>query len=200
MKCLIDADALKCLVNNTKKFLNKDGYGNSKMMQYIYLEIDAEAMLAKATAVNGYSISVEYAKCLECDQSFTCYIKPNIPKITKRDRLAELELIDNKLYVTVGENIVGFVQPKDSFYKVDDLVNKTLEKEPRASIYVDKNLLLAAVQSLDSLDYKKPVRIEIREKNEPVVIRTDINNIRFVLSKNVSDVERWEGSSANNNK
>ena len=187
MKCKVRANDLKRLVDNTKKFLGSAGY--QKLMQYIYLEVDVEENIVKATALNGYAVSEEYGMCVEADQSFSCFIKPNIPKITKKDMYAEIELINGKCYITVGENIVGFVQPEGEYYKTHDMILDWENTKPLAVVCMRKDLLLAAVQSLNH-DYRQEVRIEIREGKTPVIFRTDANNTRYVLPFHNSN---WEG-------
>lgn len=69
MKAIIDANELKRIVDNTKRFIGC----NSEKMNYIYIEIDAENNVIKATALDGNRISVEYAKIQSADQSFKCF-------------------------------------------------------------------------------------------------------------------------------
>ena len=87
MKATIGADSFKRLINATKRYIRTD-YVN-KYMTYIRLEISEG--LIKASAVDGNKVSIEYAEAAY-DTPFTCYIKPNIPKITKDDLTVELEL------------------------------------------------------------------------------------------------------------
>lgn len=187
MKCIVRANDLKRLVDNTKKFLGGSRY--QKILQYIYLEINVEDNEVKATALNCHTVSEEYAMCVEADQSFSCFIKPNIPKITKKDMYAEIELINGKCYITVGENIVGFVQPEAEYPKVHDQILNWENQKPLATVCLRKDLLLAAVQSLRH-DYRQEVRIEIREGKMPVIFRTDAHNTRYVLPYSNTN---WDG-------
>lgn len=178
MKYTVRASALKKLVDNTKKF-TRDSYSN-KLMKYIYLEIDAEKKEIKATAVNGWAISIEKDLCVEADQSFTCYIKANIPKVTKKDLYADIELAGDCCYITVGDSIVGFVQPECEYFKLDNILNGCKNTEPLASVSIRKDLLSMAVQSLKN-DSKNYVDIEIREGAQPVVFKSDTKCKRYVL-------------------
>lgn len=188
MKAIIDAMEFKRLVDNTKKFVSK--YESHKLMLYIYLQVNAETKEVKATAVDGHRISVEYTTAREVDESFNCYIKPVIPKITKNDRLVELELVDKKAYITVNDNIMGYKQPEGEYFKVDEIIQNAEAKEPTASIWVYPQLLKQALESVD-YGWKETVKIEIRNKKDPILIkrRNGRKDIKFVLPCNVSESE-----------
>jgi len=177
MRAIIDAIEFKRLVNGTKRFT---GITSNKASEYIYLEIDAENKIIKASACEGHEISIEYAKVKEVDVSFKCFIKPNIPKICNSDRNVEIELVDKKAYITVNENITGYKQPEQEFFKIDKLVKDTLENEITASICVDARLLKNALASIKT-GWDKSCDIEIRGKDKPIIIRTGEDNIKLVL-------------------
>lgn len=186
MRVEIDANAFKRLINNTKKFL---GYAK---MQYICLEFTGDEVIA--TALDGYRVSKETAKIRPfVTEPFKCYIKPNIPKITHQDRYAELELIDNRLLVTVGDNITGFVQPKEPpTYPVKSVIDNAIANEVKASVWVNPKLLKEALESCEVLNrYQNFVKLEICGKREPIKIwygeRDNENNIKLVLPVNHSD-------------
>ena len=170
MKATIQADSFKRLINNSKKFM---GIHNG-LMSYIYLEVDAEKKIIKAEALDGYKVSIEYSPVKEADSSFKCYVRANIPKITARDREVELELIENRCYVRVGENITGFIQPAGEWFKTEDVINKAEKQPVTASIYVDPKLLKEALDSIGEGAYKKGVKLEIRGKRDPIIIRPEV--------------------------
>lgn len=182
MKVKLNAFDLKRIVDGTKKFISK--YETNKLMTYIYLEVDAEKKEVKATALDGHRVSVEYAQAVEVDESFACYIRPNIPKISKSDLYAELELVNEKAYLTVGENITGYVQPEGMYFNVNKLMDD-LAKEPIvATIGVDATLLKEALDSIPK-GYKPCVKIEIRQPKQPIVItpvrKGEEQNCKIVL-------------------
>ena len=193
MKAIIEASEFKRLVTNTKKFVSR--YASNKLMGYIYLEVNADTKEIKATALDGHRVSVEYAMCSVAEQSFSCYIKPAIPKIAKRDRYVELELIGDKAYITVDDNIMGYKQPEGEYFKVDDMISDLEKKPPAAVIYVNAKLLKSALESVSGLsDYKPLVKIEIRDRKDPIVIkkirfREATKDIKFVLPVNVTEKE-----------
>ena len=182
MKAVIAADSFKRLINNSKKFTR---VCSNRLMSYIYLDVDAEKNIIRAEAVDGHRLSVEYSPVIEADSSFKCYVKANIPKITARDRAVELELIGNKCYVTVGENITGYVQPEGKWFDLDKVINDAEEKPVTASIYVDPKLLKEALDSIGEGAYRKGVKLEIRGKRDPIMIRPEAfhlkDNIKIVL-------------------
>lgn len=185
MKAIIDATEFKRLVDNTKRFLRD----TDNLMSYIYLEVNAEKKQIKATALDGHMISVEYVKVKELDTSFKCFIKANIPKITKKDRNVELEVLGERCFVTVGENIAGFIQPEGEYYKVDEMLNNATKEPPAASICVDPVLLKKALESVGSNVFTRTVKIEIRGKAEPIIIQPTAaqakENIKLVLPVNM---------------
>ena len=193
MRAVIKASEFKRLVDNTKKFISR--YESNRLMGYIYLEVNADTREIKATALDGHRVSVEYAICYEADQSFSCHIKPAIPKITKKDCDVELELIDNKAYITVNDNIMGYKQPEGEYFKTDKLISELEEKPPAAVIYANANLLKSALESVSGLaDYKPIVKIEIRDKKDPIVIKKirfseATKDIKLVLPVNVTEKE-----------
>ena len=182
MKATIQAESFKRLINNSKKFTC---VCTNRLMSYIYLDVDAEKKTIRAEAVDGHRLSIEHSPVLEADSSFKCYVRANIPKITARDRTVELELIGNRCYVTVGENITGFVQPEGKWFDLDKVINDAEEKPVTASTYVDPKLLKEALDSIGEGAYKKGVKLEIRGKRDPIIIRPQLehlkDNVKVVL-------------------
>lgn len=187
MKATIGAADFKRLINASKRYVRTDNI--YKNMTYIRLEISGG--LIKASALDGHKVSIEYAEAIH-DKAFTCYIKPNIPKITRKDIFVELELVENRLFVTVGDNIMGYVQPEiTNFYDVDKEIERATAKEVTASIWIDAKLLKAALDGItEERGGKRVIKIEIRGKKDPVIIRTEefkfsgVENIKLVLPVN----------------
>lgn len=187
MKAWMDAAVFKQLINNAKKFL-----GSNDRMKYIYLEFAGDQVTA--TALDGYRVSRETAKIKENTEPFKCFIKPNIPKITSHDRYVTLELDDNRLLVTVGDNITGYVQPEiTEFYNVESILENSKAEEPAASVWVDPKLLKEALESCGVVNsYKPVVKLEISsDKRAPIKIwygeRDAENNLKLVLPVNHKD-------------
>lgn len=186
-KVRMDATTFKQLINNAKKFTSN----NQPVMQYIYLEFAGDQVTA--TAVDGYRITRETAKILENTEPFNCFIKPNIPKITSHDLYVTLELDNNRLLVTVGDNITGYVQPQDiQFYNTEKYIADAKTDEPAASVWVSPKLLKEALESCAVIGSNNPVKLEISSvKSRAIKIwygqRDAENNLKLVLPVNHKD-------------
>lgn len=192
MKAKLDTREFKRIINNTKLFVDTDA--GPTLMQWIYLEIDAKEKVIRATALEGHCISIEYAKLTYADESFTCYIKPEIPQISKKDRYVELEVNNNRLYVQVGESIMGYVQPEGQYYKVDDLLKDYQKNEKIATVGFNANFLKNAMKSISAdSNNKKIAKIDIYNPKAPVIIRSgkkgEQENLKIVLPVNFNDCE-----------
>lgn len=192
MKAKLDAGEFKRIINNTKLFVDTDA--GPSLMQWIYLEINADKKIIRATALEGHCISIEYAKLTYADESFTCFIKPEIPRISKRDNGVELEVNDNLLYVRVGNSIMGYVQPEGQYYPVDDLIKDYLKNEKMATVGVNANFLKNAMKSISTdSNNKKIAKIDIYNPKAPVIIRSgkkgEQENLKIVLPVNFNDCE-----------
>lgn len=169
MKAVIEAEELKRIVDNTKRFVGV----NDKRMEYIRLEIDADKKTIRAVALDGYKLSVEYAKIQEADESFLCYIKPVIPKITRSTEHAVIELSGDRVLIQAEESIMGYVQPSFDYYDVDKLIKEEMEKEIIRTIGVNaKYLKDALVSAKDSMRSRDIIKIDVRNPNEPLMIRS----------------------------
>jgi len=188
LKAIIDATVFKNLVNNAKAFVRKDSIYINKMLTYILVEVDSSNKEIKVIALDGHRVSMETAQIIEADESFKCFIRPNIPKITKNDSFVELELNmkDERCFVTVSESIVGYKQPQGEYFDYKKIISDVENQEAKASILVDASLLKEALNSVKTEgNIRDYVKIEIREKHLPIVIRygkkRDRNNLKLVL-------------------
>lgn len=190
MKAILDAGEFKRIIDNTKHFVGKGM--NFALMQWIYLEIDVKEKIIRATALDGHRISIEYAKLKYADTSFSCYIKPVIPKITKYDNYAELEVVQNRLFIQVGESIIGYVQPEGEYYPIDELLKEYQEKEKLITFGVNAKYLKDALDSIGTYGSdKKIAKIDIYDPDSPVIIRTgrrgECENLKIVLPMHIRD-------------
>lgn len=169
MKAIMEANELKRIVDNTKRFVGV----NDKRMEYIRLEIDADKKTIRAVALDGYKLSVEYAKIQDTDESFLCYIKPVIPKISRSTEHAVIELSGDRVLIQAEESIMGYVQPSFDYYDVDKLIKEETEKEIIRTIGVNaKYLKDALVSAKDSMRSRDIIKIDVRNPNEPLMIRS----------------------------
>lgn len=157
-------------MDNTKRFID---VGQANAMGYIRLEIDADKMMIRAIALDGHRLSVEYAKIQDTDRSFSCYIKPEIPKITKRTLQAIIELTGDRVLIQADWSIMGYVQPSFDYYDIDSVIKRETEKDIIRTIGVNaKYLKDALVSAKDSMRSRDIIKIDVRNPNEPLVIRT----------------------------
>lgn len=189
MKAIIDAKDLKELVDKTKRFVG-DNY-NNKMMRYIHIVVNADEQEVRAEAVDGHRFSVAYCRLKDGNESFECFITPDIPKITKSDMYAEIEINEDKAFVTVGDSIRGYRQPEGEFYDLSSMT-KT-DKEPAIQIGFDTKLLAEALQSVkDKKSTHNVARLYFYNPAAPVLIRSNEKDIAGVLPVRISS-EEWEG-------
>lgn len=190
MKARISATDFKRIIENTKRFTGVEWAGQK--YPWIYLQIDAEAKSISATALDGHRISVEFADIEEADESFSCYIKPNIPKIKKHDQYTDLEVSNNRLLVQVGESIMGYVQPEGEYFKIDKMMRELMEQPKALTIGVDANLLKDALASISNYGDRIPVaKIDLRGPKDAIVIRSGARgkreNLKIVLPLNMRE-------------
>lgn len=184
MKVKLDANEFKRIIDNTKRFIGYEESGN--LMSWIHLRIDKEKNTIRAEAIDGHRASIEYASIDEADESFDCYIKPNIPKIKKSDLFVDLELSNERLYVQVKDSIIGYVQPKGTYYKIHEVIDETLKKEKALTIGVNARYLKEAMASIGTNYYgKNTAKITLYGPKEPIIIRTESrggeDNIKLIL-------------------
>ena len=189
MRAVLDAGEFKRIIENTKKFVRKEA--RNDLMSWIYMEIDAKEMTIKATALDGRRVSTESAGLTEADESFVCFIRPEIPKVSRYDAYAELEVNENRLFVRVGESIAGYVQPEGTFYDVSKVLEPLREKEKMAVIGMNAKYLKGAMESISAYGGSKMCKIEVYGPLQPIVIRPvrkgERENVKIVLPIDIRD-------------
>lgn len=192
MKARISAPDFKRIIENTKRFVGLEWKGNK--FSWINLTVDCASQTIKAMALDGHKVSIEYADVIETDESFSCYIKPNIPKITRHDSEVEIEVSNNRLYVQAGESIMGYIQPEGEYYKVDKMLIDLQAEPKKLTIGVDANLLKDALASIsDYGDRISIAKIDLRGPKDAIIIRSGARgkreNIKIVLPVNLGRCE-----------
>lgn len=190
MKAVIKAQDMKDLVEKTKRFVSKNN--NNEMMRFIHIVVDAEKQEVRAEAVDGHRFSVAYGKLVEADESFECFITPEIPKITRYDEYVEIETDGDKAFVTVGDSIRGYRQLKKPFFDILQMVETTEDKEPAIKVAFNSKLLAEALQSVkDASDKYNTARLYLYNSKAPVLIRSNEKDVAGVLPINIT-AEKWE--------
>lgn len=146
MKTTLSSIALKRLVDATKKFTRP---GDTKM-QYIRIMASKEDKTITAIALDGYRVSIEKAGYIDCDESFECFIKPAYLPF-KADEYATIEKIDDKAYITIGDNIIGYRQPEWEWYDTDKIIGQIKDTEVIQTIHVDAKLFKEALESVKAI-------------------------------------------------
>ncbi len=178
MKAVIRVKDMKDLVDKTRRFVSKNY--NNNMMRFIHIVVDADKQEVRAEAVDGNRFSVAYCKAREADESFDCFITPEIPKITKYDMYAEIELNGDKAFVTVGDSIRGYRQPDGTFFNLQQIINPA--GEPAIKVGFDTKLLAEALQSVkDNGSTHNSARLYFYNSKAPVIIRSNEKDVAGVL-------------------
>lgn len=175
MKAKINSNDFNRLIAATKSFVTKQDY--KKLYQYIRLEFSAADSIVTAVAVDGYRLSVEHAVC-ECDEDFAAYVNPNT-HLPHNDEAA-LEVVNNELIIRCGGSIFGCRQTAGEFLDWEAAIPSG---EPKFRIGFNGNYLLSALQAakVSCGSFKEPVVLEFRSPVEPVILRTNKNDIKMVL-------------------
>lgn len=190
MKAIIKAQDMKDLIEKTKRFVCKN-YNNT-MMRYIHIVVDAEKREVRAEAVDGHRFSVAYGKLVETDESFECFITQEIPKITRCDEYVEIETDGDKAFITVGDNIRGYRQPKKPFFDILQMIETTEDKEPAIKIAFNSKLLAEALQSVKDVgDKYNTARLYLYNPAAPVLIRSNEKDVAGVMPIHIP-AKKWE--------
>lgn len=166
------------LIKATRGFVHKNSDGR-QIHSWIRLEFCAAESRVTAVAVDGYRLSVEHAMCHGCAEDFVAYVRDTIQLPAKNN--AAFELCEKDLMIRCGEFMIGYAQPTGEFLDWQ----KTLPVEdPAFRIGFNPELLLGALQSAKvSVGgvFKHPVVLEFRGKNDPVLLKTNKDDVKMVL-------------------
>lgn len=183
MKASMSAGALNKILDATKAFQSKNN--KNPAYKYIRLEFHSEDDEVIAIAVDGYRLSVEHAVA-KADEDFIIYVHGNV-KLPKSSYV-DIELVDDEAIFRCDGYVFGYKQPRCEEY-LD--WNKVIpEKEPTFRIGFNGDYLLSALQAAKASvggTYKTPVVLEFRSSIEPIVLRTNKNDIKLVLPVRLKD-------------
>lgn len=165
------------LVKATKDFVDEL---YRPILSYIHMEFDANTQTVTAVACDGYKLSTEHAKA-DCDESFSCYVKRDAHIPGGGDVQITLCEEPQQLRLESADFSVSYNQPADNYLDWKRVVPTT---PPGYSITFNGNLLLDALKAAKascSKSFKGSLVIEFRDPNEPIVIRTNEDDIKLVL-------------------
>lgn len=175
-KATMHTAAFNRLIEATKAFCGKSRL--KPIHNYIRLEFRSKTDEVVAVAVDGFRLSVEHAVA-HSEEDFFVYVRGNIklpPKTT-----VDIELVGNEALFRCDGFVFGYQQPEGEFLKWEDVIPKG---EPTFRIGFNGEYLLSALQAAKTSvggTYKSPVILEFRSPLEPVLLRTNENDVKMVL-------------------
>ena len=176
MRATIHSNDFNRLLKATRPFVDK--WNICALHRYIRLEFSAADSLVTAVAVDGYRLSVEHCVC-QCEKDFTAYIhgELHLPKNTE----AELELENGELLIRCGDFILGTPQREGEFLdwrRVIPAGDLTLRFGVNGNYLIDA---LRAAKASAGNCFKNPLILEFRGPKEPMLIRTNKEDVKMVL-------------------
>lgn len=182
MKAKIYTNDFNRIIAATKDFVSKNS--NKKTHTYIRLEFRHEEQRVTAIAVDGYRMSVENSVC-ECDEDFNAYIRSNVKLPSGLNAIFEIQ--DGEVIIRCGDFIFGYQQPEGEFLDW----KKVLPDAPTFKVGFNGNYLLTALNAAKvsaGNSFKHPIVLEFRGPLEPVIIRTNKDDVKMVLPIRIKDV------------
>ena len=181
-KAIMTTDIFNRLINATKGFTGS--FGSRYIHQFIRLEFHSDSDEVVAVAVDGFKLSVEHAVC-KSEEDFVVYVKSNakLPRKTK----VEIELDGNEALFRCDEFVFGYQQPDGEFCDWKKVLPKG---EPSFKIGFNAEYLLKALDAARISAggiCKTACVLEFRSPLEPVIIRTNSNDIKMVLPVRLTD-------------
>lgn len=184
MKAKIFSNDFNRVIAATKDFTSLNDV--RKRYNYIRLEFSAADSQMTAVAVDGYRMSVEHTVC-ECDEDFVAYLNRNTHLPHGMD--ATIEVCGNDTIIRCGDCIMG-CSCKEMSGEFLDWEKVIPIKEPSFRIGVNGNYLLAALKAAKvsvGNRFKNPVVLEFWRNDEPIVIRTNKEDIKMVLPVRIKE-------------
>lgn len=184
MKATINAKDFNRLIAATKGFVELNN--KHPLLSFIRLEFSASSSQVTAVALDGYKMSVETAVLSSCDKDFIAYVRSNIKLPSRENLYAQIELIDGELIIRCEGFMFGYLQP-DTDKWVD--WKKAIPKDDvQYKIVFNGNLLLSALQAAKAScgnSLSKPITLEFRNPLQPIVLRTNEEDIKMILPMRV---------------
>lgn len=177
-KASMSAGALNKILEATKAFQSKNN--TKKIYQYIRLEFHSELDEVVAIAVDGFRMSVEHAVATS-EEDFVVYVHGNV-KLPKNSKV-DIELVDDEAIFRCDGYVFGYQQP-DYNGEYLDWKKVIPESDPTFRIGFNGDYLLSALQAAKASvggTYKTPVILEFRSPVEPVILRTNKDDVKMVL-------------------
>lgn len=178
----MQTDVFNRLIDATKGFTHKAG--TKPIHEFIRLEFHSGDSEVIAIAVDGIKLSVEHAVC-ESEENFVAYVKSNV-KLPRKKKV-EIELGEGEALLRCEGFVFGYQQPQGEFLNWANVLPKG---EPSFRIGFNGEYLLKALEAARISaggTYKTPVVLEFRSPTDPVIFRTNKNDIKMVLPVRLKD-------------
>lgn len=179
MKATINTREFNRLIAATKAFV--DVHGRRPLFKLIKLEFSAKNKRVTAVALDGFRMAVENAALAECDEDFIAYIGGNIKLPSRKDVYAQIELQGNRLIVDCEGLIYGCVQPAIEGFDWGKVLPRS---DARYKIAFNGDLLLSALRAAKIScggKYSQYITLEIRGASEPIILRTNEEDIKLIM-------------------
>lgn len=170
---------LNRLIAATKSFVSDSD--RKPYYQYIRLEFHAADNQVIATALDGFRLSVEHSVISACEEDFVAFIKSNAKLPSKAWAYISLEDDGEEAVIRCNGVSFGYTQPKDNGF---DWRKAIPENEVKYKIGFNGHYLLSALQAAKASlgdSFKDPVVLEFRSNTEPILLRTNKEDIKMVL-------------------
>ncbi len=187
MKAVMDARELRRLIAATRDFRGRAGSRPER--DHIRLQFHKDGCCVEAAAVDGYTLSTEWAVCDSVDEDFVVLIRTTLPPIGRKNgELAVVDrLEDGRTSVRIGDMQFAYSVPDaEKFFDVQKAIP---HNAPEFRIGVNGSYLLKALKAASTTENLNR-RIELRFHGElgPIVIQTRASgldskckNIKLVL-------------------
>lgn len=166
------------LIDEVKDFVSKSA--TRKIHEYIKLEFKAEEKKVVAVAVDGYRLATAHASLLDCENDFVAYVRSGV-KLAGKDSCVRFELSKKELVIRCDGFIFGYEQPEGVFLDWEKVIP---QKEPTYKIAFNGDYMLAALKAAKISCggiFRSHVVLEFRSNIEPIILRTNGEDIKMVL-------------------
>ena len=176
---------LNRLIAATKSFVSDNDHRPCN--QYIKLEFHAADNQVVAMAVDGYRMSVEHSVISNCDEDFVAFIKSNTKLPSKQYATISLTEDGKEAVIRCCGFSFGYTQPQDSGFEWEKAIPTT---DVKYRIGFNGNYLLSALQAAKvsaGESFRQPVILEFRSNVEPILLRTNKEDIKMVLPVRIKE-------------
>ena len=176
---------LNRMIAATKSFVSDNDHKPS--YQYIKLEFHAEDNQVVAMAVDGHRMSVEHSVISDCDEDFVAFVKSNTKLPSKQYATISLTDDGKEAVIRCCGFSFGYTQPKDSGFEWKKAIPTS---EVKYRIGFNGNYLLSALQAAKvsaGESFRQPVILEFRSNVEPILLRTNKEDIKMVLPVRIKE-------------